>query len=197
MNAQNSYFLLNSMNKRVPKSIFSVLFVIALLVGAYFAGQEILENDHLREFVNGFGYIGVFAMAIIGGFNIIVPVPAITFLPIFLAADLNFLGIIITIALGATLADSIAYLLGNASRAVLNDSKQERLAALLREVQEKRAWLIPILLILYGSFVPLPNEVIVAPLAFIGYKFRYILPLVLIGNFVFNYLAATGINSLI
>ena len=46
------------------------------------------------------------------------------------------------------------------------------------------------MLALYASFVPLPNELLVLPLSFFGYRLWKVFLVVLFGNFVFNTLAA-------
>lgn len=52
------------------------------------------------------------------------------------------------------------------------------------------------MLFLYAALVPFPNEILIIPLAFTGYRVLYILPPLLVGNGIFNLLAGFGIVSL-
>lgn len=182
---------------RPYKALFQILVVIALIILAFYLAPVVEESSRLSGLVHDFGYLGVFIVAIIGGLNLFVPIPAITFLPVFLAADLNLTLIVLTIALGATLADSIAYLLGRAGRNIVSYEHNRQILEFVDGIHKKGRHAMAIVLLLFASFVPLPNEVLVAPYAFFGFKFRQIFPLILIGNIIFNTLGALGISQFV
>jgi len=184
-------------NKNILHAVIKVAFVAILLFFIFQFAGYISENDHLVDTVNQWGYLAAFGVALVSGFNFVIPIPAAAFLPVFITAGLNIYIVVLILALGLTLADSIAYLVGNAGKNLLSDEREKKLADLFESLQNKNSWLLPLFIILYASFVPVPNEVIVVPLAFVGYKFKYIFPLIFIGNFVFNILAVWGIYQFI
>ncbi|MBI2037145.1 MAG: hypothetical protein HYT14_02185 [Candidatus Liptonbacteria bacterium] len=134
----------------------------------------------------------MFIVAIVSGFNFVVPVPAIAFLPLFLASGLSFLPTILIIAAGVSIADSIAYFVGRIGRHVLAYAFEERLILRMERVRERYHWAPLTAFFLFAAFVPLPNELLVVPLGLLGYRFRQILPVAFAGNLAFNSLYATG-----
>ena len=51
-------------------------------------------------------------------------------------------------------------------------------------------------LFIYTLIVPAPNELIVIPLALAGYRLTHILPILLVGNFIFNTVLALGLITI-
>ena len=50
------------------------------------------------------------------------------------------------------------------------------------------------LLFLYAAFVPLPNELLVIPMAFMRYSMAAVMTAVLFGNVIFNTMWAFGVS---
>jgi len=177
------------------KLIFSLVAIVGVITFAFWLADIARENEAVQEFVSRFGYIGIFIISLISGFNLIVPVPAAAFLPIFIASGQNVWVAIFIITLGMTVADSIAYLIGKAGKYAV-EQKSERVIKFFDELSEKYTLAPFIVMLLYAAFIPFPNEILLIPLGFIGYKYRYILPALLIGNFFFNVILASGIVGL-
>ncbi len=167
-----------------------VLFVafIALVV---WVNQYAIANDGVRVLATKLGYPGMFLAAAISGFNLLIPIPVISFYPFFLSAGFHPVLTVVVIAIGMSLGDTIGYIIGKAGRGA--DVKPvKHLITLLERVHHKHRYLPYVAMFLYAAFVPLPNELLVIPLALMGMRLVPILVVVALGNIVFNTLAALG-----
>jgi membrane protein YqaA with SNARE-associated domain len=97
------------------------------------------------------------------------------------------------ITLGMTTADMITYFLARWGSTVGKQIWGEKLFAKLVRIRERSSWGPTILLLIFASIAPLPNETLLIPMALGGYRFWRIFPPVLIGNFIFNMLYAMGV----
>lgn len=176
-------------NWRHGAKIILLILVIAL---AFWVSGTVKDSGFIRDLAREFGYVGIFLIAVVSGFNLIVPVPAISFLPIFLASGLNIFAVIAVMAAGMTLADFIGYLLGKAGRHLALSAFEIKIANRFEKLKNGLHWSPALLLFLFASFIPIPNEVIVVPMAFLGYRLTYILLPVFLGNIVFNSIYAIG-----
>jgi membrane protein YqaA with SNARE-associated domain len=177
--------------------LLGALFVIALLVFSIFAADYVAQNDFAKTIIDKLGYIGIIIIGYIGGLNLAIPVPGPTLTPIFLAAGFSFAGIIVALSFGSLLADSTAYILGHLGRAYAKHRGSKMYERIQRLTLEKRR-VIPLLVFAYASLVPLPNEIVVIPLALLGHKFRTIIvPLTLgtIVNVIILSLSVIGISN--
>lgn len=194
--------------------IVILIFVIALAFGV---SGIVKDSEFVSGLVRQFGYAGIFLVAVVSGFNLVIPVPAISFLPVFLASGLNAFAVIVIIAAGMSLADFVGFLLGKTGRHIaqgvgsfkkdtqgVRSFKREDLTPSFLKylTPSNRAdpfqnWSPALVLFLFASFIPLPNEVLVVPMAFLGYRFTYILLPVFFGNMVFNSLYAIGVVNIL
>lgn len=181
------------MVNKVLRAILKFLLIAVLILGAVYFSKYLDTNETLKYLVHESGYLGVLLAGVIGGLNFIIPVPAILFMPIFLSAGLNLWLVVLFITVGATLADSLSYIFGSVGRDIVVEPNS-KLFNKLEEYKNKGKYYIYVILALFACFAPIPNEVLVAPLAFLGIKFKKILPIIFIGNFVFNALSALGIS---
>ena len=171
-----------------------VVFLIFIFVIFQFTNY-VITNDYVQGVVARFGNVGIFMISVLSGFNIIVPVPVIAFMPIFISAGFGLLTTIFIITAGMTIGDSLGYAIGRLGRrVVLYDSgRKKQFYEKLKHYQEKSPHIPMIILFFYAAFVPLPNELIIIPLGFLGYRFINILPILFAGNIIFNTLIALGI----
>ena len=181
----------NIRRKTLRVSVQSVA-LIAVIALAFYLARLAQGNGAVQEIVAAYGYAGIFVVSVVSGFNLVVPVPAIAFLPLFLTSGLSFLPTILVIAAGVSLADSVAYFAGRIGRHVLAYAFEERLILRLERVRERYHWAPLTAFFLFAAFVPLPNEILVVPLGLLGYRFLQILPVAFAGNLAFNSLYATG-----
>lgn len=184
------------MKNKVLSSLYKLVLLLALIVLAVYMSRFISESSVLVSFIGKYGYIAVFVAGLIGGLNFVIPVPAITFMPFFLAGGLNPVIVVVVIALAATLADTLSYLFGSAGRDFVLEENSKLMSYLDRKKDSNMPWLY-FLLFLFASFAPLPNEILVVGYAFIGVSYKKILPIVFIGNLVFNSLGALGFSYFI
>lgn len=182
---------------KTTPSITKLALLVALLVFFVWANSYALESDTVRNLVQSFGYPGIFFIAVLSGFNLAVPIPAIGFYPLFV--ELGFIsGIVIgVVSLGMVVGDAIGYLIGSAGKDAVSDTKAEKYLRFLTSLHEKHPFLPYGFLFIYAAVVPLPNELIVIPMALAGYRFLPMGVMLCIGNIVFNILGAFGIVSVI
>lgn len=164
--------------------------LILIIFIAFYLAHLARESSLIRDLVADYGYFGIFVVALISGFNLAVPVPAATFLPLFLQSGLDFWFTITLITFGVTLADSFTYIIGRLGREIIDEKR--KMIITLEIVGERHRWAPMTLLFLFSAIVPLPNEILVVPLGFLNYKFRRIWPVILAGNFIFNLIYASG-----
>src|SRR3989344_5661808 len=132
-----------------------ILVFIVIIVLAFYLGQLAKDNEFVREIIHKYGYIGVFCIAIVSGFNLAIPIPAISFLPLFLESGLNPWLIVLIIAIGVTIADMVSFFLGKAGRHMVGE---HRIVNRLEKLQKKNPHLPILILFLFAAFAPMPNE---------------------------------------
>lgn len=170
--------------------------VVAAFTIALYSTQLLTQSEAAREFIASFGYLGVGFLAIVAGLNAVVPVPAATLTPLFIAAGLSVLGIIVALTLGTLIADLTGYLLGWAGRDIVRE-KYPRTYHFFTTLQEERRHFVPPTAFLYASFVPFPNEALVIPLALSGVPVRTLLLPLLLGNIVHQSLLVYGVTNVV
>lgn len=181
--------------RKYKKIFFSIGFVVGIILLAFYLADLAKEVEWIRDLIGRFGYIGLFLIALISGFNIVVPIPAVAFIPLMLESGLRFWPSIILISLGVTLADILAYFIGKIGHDITSVYKYKSILDKLEVMREKYGFSPMLILFLFASFAPLPNELLVVPLGFMGYKLKQILPFVFMGNLLFNIIyASTLVN---
>lgn len=173
----------------------SIAVVVAVIVLAIWLGILAKENEFIQNAVLNYGYIGVFFLSIVSGFNIIVPIPIAAFFPLLIASGLNQWITILVVAVGTTVADTLSYLIGRIGRQLMSPRTEQTLERF--EKMKSRARYLPfIFLFFFAAFVPLPNELLIIPLAFLGYHLKHLIPVVFLGSLIFNTLAMFGTLNL-
>jgi membrane protein YqaA with SNARE-associated domain len=178
------------------KFIRNIIAVVFLFLFAFWLTEIVTQNDSIQSLVARFGYVGVFIVALISGFNVVIPVPTISFLPVFLQSGLQFTPLIIIITLGMTMADLASYYIGQKGRGVLDKKEESKILMHLQTLKTRHQWLPLPLLFIFASIAPLPNEILLIPLGYLGYNIRYLIIPALMGNLVFNTGYAWGIIKL-
>ena len=182
-------------SKRVLFGVILVIFLSAVVIGALYVGKYESDNSVVRDVVSRYGYLGVFVISFISGFNLAVPVPAISFLPLFLELEKSVVLVILFITIGMTLADGIAYVIGRTGRQFLHP--RAKLLSVLNKMRDRYYWSPLVALGLFAAFIPFPNEVLVAPLGFMRYRLRHMFLPMFAGNLVFNILSSIGVMKLL
>lgn len=183
------------MRKRTLQALGIVIFIAAALTGSFLLAGYIQDSGAAQELVERFGYLGMLALSIFAGLNLFVPIPAATFTPIYTAAGFPLYGIIITLVIGTTIADSIGYLIGFAGKHAAKLQYPVLQQQIQKIVTEHHIYMIPFVF-LWSSFAPLPNETIIIPLALIGIKFRALIIPLILGTIIHQTYLAYGISSI-
>lgn len=183
-------------NKKFLKIFLQGIAVIAVFAAAFYFADIARENGTAREIVADYGYLGAFVVAVVSGFNLAIPIPAIAFLPLFLESGLNYWTTIGVITLGTAFADMAAFYIGRVGRQVFSHYYEGKIVARLDTLRRKYRWAPLALLFVFASVVPLPNEILVVPMGFLGYRLLYAVPIAVAGNFIFNTLYSIGVINL-
>lgn len=183
-------------NKKILKIIIQCVSLFLIIGFALYFGHLARENESIQNIIGSYGYIGIFVVSVISGFNFIVPIPAASFLPLFLESGLNYWTTIAIMSAGMTLADSFAYFLGNLGTKMVSTPFAKKLENKIKIIHEKYNWAPLIILFLFAAVAPLPNEVLLIPFAFLNYRFVYLIPIIFSGNVVFNFLFSKGIINI-
>lgn len=176
--------------------ILGILGIVALaLTASFFFADYVASNDAASELVERFGYAGILAISIVSGLNLFIPVPAATFVPVFTAAGFSMPGIITTLVIGTLIADWIGYLIGVAGRHATEHHYPELQRRLRRFAKRHHRLILPGVF-LYAAFSPFPNEILLAPLALIGTRFRALFIPLLLGTIAYQALYAYGAQGI-
>lgn len=165
----------------------SVLILLIVWANIYAA-----EHDLIRVMARRFGYPGIFVASAVSGFNLIVPIPVVAFFPFFMEVGFDRVLTVAVIAIGMTTGDLVGYLLGRTTRDVFAP-KVGGMMARLERLRDQHPVLPFVVMFLYAAFAPIPNELLVIPLAFLRYPLLGIFTAVLAGNLIFNSLVAFGV----
>lgn len=166
--------------------------ILALVALATWANLYAAEHDLVRDMAVRFGYPGIFLAAAASGFNLVVPVPLIAFFPFFMEIGFDPALTVATIAAGMTTGDLLGYLIGRTTREMFAP-KVRGMMGRLEALRDRHRVLPFVVMFLYAAFAPIPNEVLVIPLAFLRYPLPGIFTAVLAGNLIFNSLVAFGV----
>ena len=180
--------------RRVPVAV-KILAIAGLVAFAAWVNLRAGDVEGVRDAAAAAGYPGLLLASVLSGFNLVWPVPIATFYPFFVEAGFQPVPTLATIALGMTGGDLLGYLIGDATRH-LADRRIARFRA-RAEALHARHRLLPLgLLFLYAAMVPLPNELLVIPMAFMRYPLAAVMTAVLLGNAIFNTAMALGVSLL-
>jgi membrane protein YqaA with SNARE-associated domain len=168
---------------QLKKLKFFVLLVVFLWLAIWLATLE-LEGP-AKDLVTSYGYAGFLLISFVGGLNLFVPLPHLVLVPLLLEAGLNpwVLGIISTV--GATSADAVGYWLGHLSNQGFPD-KIKKFRDWALKITRRWPALAPVILFLWASLVPVPNEVLVVPLGIANWGLIKTMTITFAGNLVFN-----------
>lgn len=189
-------YIIFCMGRIILKPTIKLIIALAIIVVAFWLAQYIKDSEFARGVVGSYGYIGVFVISFISGLNLIVPVPAFSFVPLFLESGLTIWMIIVVMTIGMAFADSIAYFIGYSGRKLAKTWGTGKTFKHLDVLQHRYYWGPVVILFLYATLVPFPNELILIPLGFLGYKLRHLFLPYFAGNLIFNTFASFGIVNL-
>ena len=177
--------------KSRTRSILYIGIALSAVLGATLISGQLATHPEIIALFQSLGYAGVYLAAVIAGLNALLPIPAATLSPVFFEAGLTAEVVILTLALGTLTADLIGYALGHNGRSLL-EKKYPNIIGATNYISTTSPWLLTLFVCAYASFVPLPNEIIVIPLALAGTPLRLLIPPLVIGAIVNQTLLVTG-----
>jgi membrane protein DedA with SNARE-associated domain len=173
----------------------SIIIIALLLVVSFLLAQTISQNELAARLVADFSYVGVVILGVIAGINTFIPLPAATFVPVFVSAGLYLPFIIAALVLGTLIADFTSYILGHLSRDVIQ-RKHPRIFNYVNTLNQTHHGLILPLVFIYSALIPFPNEAIIIPLGMSGVRFSHLVAPLLLGNIVHQTLLAYGVTNI-
>lgn len=157
-----------------------VAIVAVSLILFYFDPTEIVANMGVRNI-----YAFLFVFALLGG------VSSFTSSSFYAAVvtlastgGLNPLVVGVIAGIGMAFGDSMFYLLGKRAYQAFFYSKrnQRRVDFLMKWLEGKPKWMMPIIIYIYSGFTPFPGDILMMTLALIGYPYRKTIIPMTIGN---------------
>ncbi|MDZ7612117.1 MAG: hypothetical protein U5L10_05115 [Candidatus Moranbacteria bacterium] len=130
-------------------------------------------------------YLVLALIALSGGLSAVTAPGFIAALATFAAGGMNPFLMGLTAGAALFLGDSLLYYFGFKGRKALFPYFEKYLKIISDFVEKKPLWLIRILVYLYFSFAPLPNDIVAIPLGLAGFKYRKFALPALLGNITF------------
>ncbi len=181
------------MKKIILHYITLPAFVFTLLIlGSYW----LITSTNIEAFVSVYGYPAMFIVALISGFNVLIPIPAVAFVPLMTAAGLSLWITLFIIVVGMSLGDTIGYLLGRYGRKAIEGRTLPFFFLHCDSFIKRHPKALFLFVFFYGALVPAPNEIIVVPLAVLECRWTKVLLPLFLGNAVFTIIATFGVISL-
>lgn len=176
------------MKKLKSKIIFILLFLF-LIIWTFFISKFSPERIiNLIGIENS--YFVAFIVSLFGGISILFPVPYYIFVMTFAAGGSNPLLIGFFAGLGLTLGDSTSYLFGRHGGKIIPDKYNKFSKIILNKLISYPEWLRASIVLLWGSIVPLPSDILTIPLGLMGYSYKKLIIPLGIGHIIFNTLIA-------
>ena len=169
-----------------------IAFILILIIIVFLFINVFVIGSDVEELVATYGYVGIFLVSILSGFSFLIPIPIISLLPVLLTFGLDILPTIILITIGMTLGDVFGYFIGKTGQLIIAP-RYQRAFSRLEKLRERYNIAPLFILFIFVSLVPLPNETLVIPLGFLGYRLLHVFPIVLLGNGIFNVIVAFGL----
>jgi membrane protein YqaA with SNARE-associated domain len=177
-------------------SVLIFIGVIAItLTASWYLTAYVLHDVGSQEFIQDFGYFGIFIISLVAGLNILVPVPAASFVPVFTAGGISLFSIIALLVAGTMAANFISYATGKFGSKIAT-SHYPKLQKKLNTLYTKNQTLLPYFVFGFAAFIPVPDEVYLVPLGIIGVHFTKIIIPLFIGTVLYQTLAAFGVTNI-
>jgi membrane protein YqaA with SNARE-associated domain len=150
----------------------------------------IIYNISPEEIVNKFGvnngYLIAFFVAFFASISTLINFPYQLVILSLASGGLNPILLGISAGGGEILGDSTSYFIGYHGHHVLPSKFQQSFKKFTNWCIKGPTWVTSAALFLYGAFVPLPNDLIIVPLALGHYPYRRMIFPLALGNIFFN-----------
>jgi membrane protein YqaA with SNARE-associated domain len=185
-----------AMNKR-KKALNILVFLLVLSTSVYLSlllAQYVSADDVSQKLIQDFGHLGILVISFVAGLNALVPVPAATFVPVFTAGGISLPTIIIFLTIGTMAANLISFAIGVYGGNITETHYPHIQKKLLAFYKGKERWL-PYFVLGFAALIPFPDEVYLIPLGIIGIKLRHFIIPLTIGTFLYQAMAAYGVDN--
>jgi membrane protein YqaA with SNARE-associated domain len=181
-------------NRTITIGVLAVIASGLLVTASFYTAYYTLKTPVIQEYIASFGYVGAIALATIAGLNVIVPFPVASLTPMFTAAGMHLPYLVLMFTIGTLIADAIGYWFGRLGRNSIEARYEKTVARLEKIYRERQPLIIPVTF-LYAAFMPIPNEVLVIPLAFLGMRWRIMMVPLFFGNLINQSIYTYGIHN--
>jgi len=175
--------------RKLKSKIIFVLLLLFLIIWTF-----VIYNFSPERIINSIGiensYFVVFIISLFGGISILFPIPYYIFVMTFAAGGSNPLLLGIFAGVGLTLGDSTSYLFGRHGGKIIPNRYNKISKNILNRLVSYPEWLRASIILLWGSIVPLPSDVLTIPLGLMGYSYKKLIIPLGIGHIIFNTLIA-------
>lgn len=181
---------------RFWKLVFKIFFIVALVLAVLWSSKVAAKSEFIRLLAVEFGYLGIFLSSVANALNPFVQFPMAAFIPFFTDIGLDKWMIIFIITFAMFIVDVVVFVLVKMGGKYMYNRRFKDKDTYLKNFYKEHHWAPPLALFFFESVVPLPNELVIIPLAFKGYRLIPLMPAMLFGNLVFNTLAAEGFMAI-
>jgi uncharacterized membrane protein YdjX (TVP38/TMEM64 family) len=173
------------------KRIYIVVGIIILFIVLWtnllyiYPPKTIVDNIGIEN-----GYMVAFLVAAIGGITSFTGSSYYIIIATLSSGGLNpfYLGIVGGI--GATISDIIFFSIGKKSRELISKQRKKKVDKLVKRIEDKPKWTIPLLTFFYAGLTPFPNDILTISLGITNQKFKYVIPAIMLGNIISTIIAA-------
>ena len=167
------------------------LLVVSIII-LFFATLIILDIPEriIHVFGEEHAYIALFLIAAVGGVSTFTAASYFGAVVAFASAGLNPFLLGVAGGLGVTIGDSLFFLFGNNSRAVIPEKVEFWMTKIRSKLERFNQWSVPLFVYIYAAFTPFPNEFMTISVGMTGAKYRIVAPALLLGNITITAITA-------
>lgn len=179
------------MTNTLTKKSYLKLFLILLIIISFNLLFFFVDPSQITEFIGvKNSYLVVFLLAAVGGISSFTGTAYFATLVTFGAGGsipwlLGLIG-----GLGVFISDSIFFFLASHGRKAIPDNWSNFLYKIEEKIKKYPHWMILILVYLYVSFSPFPNDLLMLVLALASYRYKQIWLVLLAGSLTVSILVA-------
>jgi len=168
--------------KRTGKRIALFVTVLLLIVGwtllfMYTEPEEVIAWIGVEN-----SYLVGFLISVLGALGSVTPFSTYPAVYAMASTEVNLFVLVPLVAAGLTVGDALFFFFGVTAQDVIPNRLQSKVDQLWSWLEKKPDIFIQIFLLIWVGFSPLANNLITAPLAVAGYRFRKIVVPLTLGN---------------
>ncbi len=181
-------FLMKKHQSLIRRTVFVLLLLFMLgLIALYifYSPREMIIRLGVRN-----SFIIAFFISIAGAFTSMTKFSAYPMIIALVGGGLNFFLVGLIAGIGLAIGDILFFLFGHSARDFTGHRYKKKLDRILERLQRLNTLLVQVLIFLYISCTPLPNNLLSGSLAFIKYPFKNVVVPLALGDIAFCILVA-------